>query len=236
MKERGGLAFLTAEEMGAVDREATERFGIGVRLLMENAGAAAAEVARGKLGGVIGRRVVVLVGKGNNGGDGLVAARRLSNWGARTEVVLGCERAELRDVPAEQLEVVEKLGVEVGSGTERIGKPDLLVDALLGYNAKGDPREPMAGLIRAATGSGVPILALDLPSGLDATSGEPNEPCIVASATVTFGFPKVGFLNPKARACLGELYLGDVSFPLGVYRRRPGLGSPFGNGPLVRVW
>ena len=236
MKSEGKLVYLTAEEMAEVDRAAIQEFGIDVLILMENAGVAVATLARRMLGGtVLGKRVSCLVGKGNNGGDGLVAARHLRGWGAEVAVVLGEGRAGLRDVPARQMEILEKMGVRAAGPEGKLEESDLLVDALLGYNSRGDPPELVAGLIRKANDSGVAVLAVDLPSGLDATTGDPGEPCVVATATVSFGFPKTGFLNQRARPFVGELYLADISLPAGAYRKYARPSGIFGEDSLVRV-
>jgi len=232
----GGFVYLTAEEMAEADRVAIEDFGIDVLSLMENAGVGASNLARRMLGGsVVGRGVCCLVGRGNNGGDGLVAARHLHDWGARVKVLLGGERADLRDVPAKQLGIVDKMGIPIDGPEGDFGGAELLVDALLGYGSRGSPREPVAGMIRRANGSRIPILAVDIPSGLDATTGEPNEPCVVAKATVTFGLPKTGFLNPRAMKFVGDLYVADISMPRKVYLGYPGGVIDFGKDTLVRV-
>ncbi len=229
--------FLTAEEMAEFDRIAIEDYGIDELLLMENAGVAVARVARTMLSGnVEGRKVFFLVGKGNNGGDGLVAARHLQNWGASVSLVLGGTPEELREMPAKQLSILDKIGATPsGSGMEVKGA-DLLVDALFGYNLKESPREPAAGMIRRANHSKVRILAVDIPSGLDATTGVPGDPCVLADTTVTLGLPKAGFLNPKAKRYVGELYLADLSFPGVLYRRYLQPKGLFGKDSLVRVW
>jgi hydroxyethylthiazole kinase-like uncharacterized protein yjeF len=236
LKSEGGFAYLTAEEMAEADRMTIGDFGIDVLSLMENAGVATANLARKMLGGdTSGRSVCCLVGRGNNGGDGLVAARHLHNWGALVTVVLGGERGELRDVPARQLATVDKMGIKVFGQDGDFGGAELLVDALLGYGSRGDPRDPLARLIRRANTSGTRILAVDIPSGLDATTGEPGEPCIIAKATVTFGLLKNGFLNPRSRGFVGDLYLADISLPGGIYSRysqRPGI---FARDSLVRI-
>jgi hydroxyethylthiazole kinase-like uncharacterized protein yjeF len=112
----------------------------------------------------------------------------------------------------------------------------ILLDALLGYNSKGAPREPLAGIIRRANSSGVPVLAVDVPSGLDPTSGEPRDPCIAAKATVTLALPKTGFLNPASRRFVGELYLGDVSIPAKVYADFQQTEPLFQQGQIVKIW
>jgi NAD(P)H-hydrate epimerase len=237
LKSEGGFVYLTADEMAEVDRVAIEDFGIDVLALMESAGAAAARVARQMLeGSVTGKRLTCFVGKGNNGGDGLVAARHLHNWGAKMTLVLSGDEDALREDSARQLETVRMMGVEMARGGEALPAADLCIDALLGYGSKGNPREPMASLIRQTNDSGVPVLAVDLPSGLDATSGEPGDPCILARATVTFGLPKIGFLNPKAKRVMGELYVADISLPIEVYRKYHQPMSVFDRDTLVRVW
>lgn len=223
--------------MAVADRTAVEEFGMETQVLMEHAGTRVAELVRRQLGGAEGRSVLCLIGKGNNGGDGLVAARVLADWGARVSVVLGGAEAELRELPAAQLKKVRRLGIVVSDWTEApFGDSEVLVDALLGYNSKGDPRGPVAGLIRRANGSGVPVIAVDVPSGLDSTTGIAGTPCTVARATVTFGWPKTGFLNPAARHFLGELYVADILFPQGVYARYSDDRGLFAADALVRVW
>jgi NAD(P)H-hydrate epimerase len=237
MKKEGEFVYLTAEEMAAVDREAIEDYGIDVLALMENAGVATARMAKKMLGGAVqGMGICCLVGRGNNGGDGLVAARHLHDWGADVRVVLAGERSELRDVPAKQVATADRMGIPIAGPGEGIGGAQLFVDALLGYGSKGDPREPIAGIIRRANASGVPILAVDIPSGLDATTGNPGDPTVVAKATVTFGLPKTGFLSPQARRHVGELYVADISMPSRIYASL-GVGRGlFAKEALVRVW
>ncbi len=236
LKIEGGFVYLTAEEMAESDQSAIEDYGIDVLSLMENAGSAVATLARNMLGGEMkDAKICFLIGKGNNGGDGLVAARHLRNWGAEVKVVLAGDKGELKEVPGKQLVIIEKMGISV-QGPERVfGEQDLIVDSLLGYGSTGDPRGGVAELIRRANGSQTPILAVDIPSGLDATTGEPGEPCISAGMTVTFGFPKTGFLNPNSRGYVGELYLADISLPEPIYRERSQKLGVFENSTLVRI-
>lgn len=236
MRVVGGFAYLTAAEMAGADKSAIEEFGVDVLSLMENAGVATANAARRLLGRrVSGERVVCLVGKGNNGGDGLVAARHLCNWGADVAVVLGTPRGELREAPAKQLASVEKLGIAVSGHDGSFDGASLLIDALLGYGSRGNPSGNIGELIRRANGSGMSILAVDLPSGLDATTGARGDPCVVASATVTFGLPKTGFLDPGSRENVGELYLADISLPRAVYQRLSPRAVEFPEGGLVEI-
>ena len=237
MQTKEGLAYLTAEEMAEFDRAAIEDFRIDEPLLMENAGAAVARVARMMLDGrVDGRKISCLVGKGNNGGDGLVAARHLHNWGANVNLALGGEPSELKDLPAKQLSILEKMGVGSSGPETRVSDSDLVIDALFGYNLKGNPREPAAEMIRRANSSKVRILAVDIPSGLDASTGAPGDPCVVAAVTVTLGLPKAGFLGPEARRYLGGLYVADISFPTSLYRKYSQDRRLFSEDSLFRVW
>ena len=237
LKIKGGLAYLTAEEMAEADRTAIEDYGIDVVALMENAGLSVATIARRMLGGTVeGRSICTLVGRGNNGGDGLVAARHLHNWGAVVQVVLAGDRAGLRDIPAKQAEVVDRMGIPFKGPEEDFGSVQLIIDALLGYGSRGNPREPIASVIRRANASRLPILAVDIPSGMDATTGETGEPCIEAKTTVTFGFPKTGFLNPTAQKYVGELYVADISMPRRIYGAYSQPVGVFGREALFRVW
>ena len=220
METRNGVAYTTADEMRALDRAAVEEFGLDSPTLMENAGRSTAALAEEMVGGTVsGKRIAVLVGKGNNGGDGMVAARHLHNHGAEVTIFMAAASEEFEGLAKRQLDVVTKMGVETRAHQDKFPGFDLIVDALLGYGAKGNPREPLAGMIRGANSSGVRVLAVDLPSGLDATSGEPYDPCILAAATVTMGLPKTGFLEPGARKLFGQLYVADISFPRAIYER-----------------
>ena len=149
--------------------------------------------------------------------------------------MLGGARNEIRDVPARQFDIVDKMGVESVAPGRGFGDADLLVDALLGYGSVGNPRGSIGELIRSANTSGIRTLSVDIPSGLDATTGEPGDPCVVASATLTLGLPKTGFLNPRSREFVGELYLADISMPREIYVRYPGGPVDFGGDTVKRI-
>lgn len=115
----------------------------------------------------------------------------------------------------------------------------LVVDGLIGYSLQGAPRGAAAALIRAANASGAPVLSLDVPSGIDATTGEAYEPTVRATATMTLALPKIGLGAAEARRYVGELYLADISVPPALYRRSPlGLeaGHIFAPDDVVRLW
>ncbi|MDP8962331.1 MAG: NAD(P)H-hydrate epimerase [Actinomycetota bacterium] len=210
---------VTAEQMREVDRVATQELRIELIQMMENAGRSLTDLA---ISSFRPKSVTVLAGTGGNGGGGLVAARHFANRGVISRVVLSRAEAELAEVPAHQLEILRRMGVEVHF---RPPAADLVIDALIGYSLRGDPHRRSAELIAWANQQQSPLLALDLPTGLDATTGQPATPCIRAAATLTLGLPKAGLL--KAPGLTGRLYLADISIPPAVYRR---LGIP---APLV---
>lgn len=167
---------------------------------------------------------MVLAGRGGNGGGGLTAARRLAIWGADVSVVLGAGRSAFEGVPLHQLRILDHLGVPVGDQSidmveASLQSADVILDALIGYSLRGPPREPISSLIRVANAARRPVLALDLPSGLDGDSGEPNDPTIRATATLTLALPKAGLLKPVADEWVGELFVADISVPDLVYQR-----------------
>jgi NAD(P)H-hydrate epimerase len=217
-----GVTSVSIDHMREVDRLMTKEAGISLVQMMENAGRCLATHARGMMGGDARGRLVVLAGRGGNGGGGLAAARRLAGWGASVTVVLAQSPEEMRGVPRQQLTVLEWIGIPVRMGADGISEllagADLLIDALIGYSLRGAPSGPVAALIQAANASGRPMLALDLPSGLDGDSGEASNPTIRATETLTLALPKRGLLAPAARPWVGRLHLADISVPEKVYR------------------
>jgi NAD(P)H-hydrate epimerase len=215
---------VTVAQMREVDRIMVDELHIELLQMMENAGRCLAVHTRSWLSGQLaGRQVVVLAGSGGNGGGGLVAARRLTIWGAAAAVVLGQPRSEVRGVPAHQLEILGRMGVPVWTPEQfppdALAHADAILDALIGYSLQGPPREPIASLIRAANRAHTPVIALDIPSGLDGDSGRPFDPAITAATTLTLALPKAGLLRPAAREWVGDLYLADISVPVQVYQR-----------------
>ena len=224
MRATGAIPVVTVAQMREVDRLMIEEIGVELPQMMENAGRALATHARALLGGdARGHRVIVLAGRGGNGGGGLAAARRLAIWGADVSVSLAQRRGDMRGVPAQQLAAVERLGVVVWEPADfvasRLRQVDLVLDAIIGYSLSGAPRDAAAQLIWSANDSGVPCLALDLPSGLDGDTGLASDPTIRAVATLTLALPKVGLVEPSARAWVGDLCVADISVPEVVFER-----------------
>lgn len=226
MPERLGVPAVTVEQMQEVDRLMIGEYGIALLQMMENAGRNLARLAVDVAGGVAGRTILVLVGKGNNGGGGMVAARHLSNAGSQVRVLLAGSFDQLVDVPAQQAAILRKTGIELleskATPSELLrrafGEADLVIDTLIGYSLAGAPRGEAAALIRLANASGRPVLSLDVPSGVDAGSGRAYEPSIRAVATMTLALPKTGLGTTEARERAGDLYLADIGVPPALYR------------------
>ncbi len=168
---------VTSVEMAAVDQAMVEDYGIDLIQMMENAGRALAALARDRFldGDPQGKTVVVLAGPGGNGGGVMVAGRRLHGWGATIGTVLAQEPDRFAPVPAKQLAILHRLGVEVLSSQQLAAAPDspppdLVIDGVIGYSLHGAPHGGAEALIRWSESAGAPILALDVPSGMDATS------------------------------------------------------------------
>lgn len=216
------LPALSTEQMREVDRLMIEEYRIELLQMMENAGRNLALLARQLLDGDIADRpVVVLAGRGNNGGGGLVAARHLLNWGAWVQVVLVHQPGQFQDVPGHQLQILRRMDAPLAWAEEGWELPpaDLVIDAVIGYGLRGDPRGKARDLIRLANSSVAPILSLDAPSGLDTASGQLFDPHMRAAATMTLALPKTGLLAVAAQAAVGQLYLADISVPPGLYER-----------------
>ena len=219
---------VTAPEMAALEAEAV-RHGVSLDTLMENAGLAVARFARQRLGGIAGRQVVVLVGPGNNGSDGLVAGRHLRRWGAEVTACL----LTLRPEPDPKLELARQYGVAIldladDAKMDQFGgllaRSHLVIDAVLGTGRS----RPLQGVVREALQRVANfrlldqdrplLLALDLPSGLACDTGAVDDATPPADITLALGFPKVGHLSFPGAHQVGELVVLDIGLPQAVPR------------------
>jgi hydroxyethylthiazole kinase-like uncharacterized protein yjeF len=244
LPEVRGVPSVTAAQMAEVDRITIEELHMPVDVLMENAGRQIAAAARAFLGGsVAGKRVIGLVGTGNNGGDTAVALRHMVNWGATVCAEVAAPQEQVRESTRIQLGRLLlathwRIAIVHGAwdGGPRDLEADLLLDGLLGYGARGAPRETVGKLIEAANASEVPILAADLPSGLDPESGGVPGVAIRAAATVTLALPKRGLLAAGAERCVGRLVLADIGVPHAAFVRVGVMTwNLFEQGDLLRV-
>jgi hydroxyethylthiazole kinase-like uncharacterized protein yjeF len=220
------MKILSAAEMREVDRLTTARYGIPGATLMENGGASVAEFIAQRWPKFAQRRIVVLCGKGNNGGDGFVVARHLLELGAKPEVYLFAAPDEMQGDAAANCkrwrEVSTALQSVHSSGDLQNIKPaldtaDIIVDALLGTGTHGAVEGLFAegieavnkrrGAVRSA------VVAVDIPSGLVADTGEAMGACINATCTVTFTAPKIGMILGTASEAVGDLIVRDIGSP-----------------------
>ena len=201
----------TAAESVELDRRAIEELGVPQSVLMENAGRSAAAVlvrlfARGP--------VVAVVGSGNNGGDALVLLRSLRAWGRDVHVVLAADRPTGDPLlHGWSLPVTLDTDLDEDAWADLLGGAAVVVDGVLGTGVRGAPRQRQATAIRHVNGSGRPVLALDVPSGIDATTGGVPGEAVEADVTVAFGAPKLGSLLHPARARVGRLVAVEIGFP-----------------------
>ncbi|MGA9532387.1 MAG: NAD(P)H-hydrate epimerase [Anaerolineales bacterium] len=228
MPQRINLPAVSAAEMRQIDELAESSYHIQLIQMMENAGRSLARCVRDRFlaGSAAGASLLVLAGPGGNGGGGLVATRRLHGWGAEVCVMLATSPDRLAPVSGHQLAALEPLAIPRLAATDPWPKVDAILDSLLGYSAVGAPRSPMDRMITAANGSGAPIVALDLPTGLDPNDGTAAEPTIRAAATVTLALPKTGLMTDAAAPFVGDLWLADIGLPKELYADL-GLDVPF---------
>jgi NAD(P)H-hydrate epimerase len=213
---------LSREEVRSIDARAAGELGLPTLVLMENAGRGAAEWLRPRLRASPPTRVVIPCGPGNNGGDGGVVARHLDAWGFAVRVVWFARADRIAGDAAVQRDVLARSGLDqdIWDGPLDAGRLDALfagadwvVDALLGTGLTRPVEGPLRDAIEAMNRSGRPILALDLPSGLDADAGQPLGVAVRATATATFVAPKLGFSRPGAEAFTGEVHVVEIGVP-----------------------
>ena len=215
---------LTPAEAAELDRATQER-GISADALMEAAGREVADAALRLVGGAYGRRAVVVCGKGNNGGDGLVAARYLDRAGVRTTALLlddalsgpgGDQPRPARD--DERCAVARGRAAALERELERA---DVAIDAIFGTGFRGTPAGPYAEAIEALAASSVPLVAVDIPSGVNGETGAVEGPAVRADLTVTFGAPKPGLVLLPGATYAGVVEVEPIGFPDGSDPQRP---------------
>ena len=222
---------LTPAEVSELDR-VTQAAGTPAEVLMERAGAGVARACLDLLGGGYGRRAVVVGGKGNNGGDGLVAARHLSRTGVRVVVFLLEPGEDLREPAAGNLaRLVRETDVRVrpfdpaALGRE-LARADLAIDAIFGTGFRGAPEEEWAEAIEIVNGGAAPVVAVDIASGVDGATGEAAGVAIRADLTVTFGAAKFGSVLLPGAEYAGDVRVVDIGFDEAAMPTDAGLTDP----------
>jgi NAD(P)H-hydrate epimerase len=218
----------TRDAVRRLDRLAVEEFAIPSIVLMENAARHVTDVALDGLEGIATPKVLVVCGPGNNGGDGLAAARHLHNAGLRVTVFLAGNAAQYAGDARVNLDVINRMGLRVfqmdpanpsrsmAAAADGLGATDLVIDALVGTGLSRDLNETFEKVVHAINelaADGVPVLAVDLPSGMDADTGSPRRVAVRATVTVTFAGIKEGFFALEAQPFLGEVVVADIGVP-----------------------
>ncbi len=220
---------VTSEEMRNIEKT-IEESGITLEQMMETAGLRVAELAR-KLGFI---DITIVAGKGNNGGDGLVAARYLNSWGLHVKIIL-LEKPEKESLAYRQL---ERLDIPVEMYRPGIlldsNKKSLVIDALIGFGLSGAPRGKVSSVIQEINQSGKNILSVDVPSGFNCKTGKPEDPCIKSHITITFVLPKKGMLLPENRKFIGRLFLADIGASPKIYKAL-GVDYPFKERKIIEL-
>jgi hydroxyethylthiazole kinase-like uncharacterized protein yjeF len=204
---------ISVSQAQVFDRLAQEKFGISSLILMENAGRNVAEEALKMLRGK--KKVAIVCGVGNNGGDGLVAARHLLNAGINVKVYLAGKISKLKPDPKINLNILKKMRQKVKivkylKDIKGIGKANLIVDAIFGIGLKSEVRKPISDIIRYLNQSKKPILSVDVPSGLDADTGRVLGAVVKSNRTVTFVAAKKGFSKVEGPRFCGKIIVRDI--------------------------
>ncbi len=212
----------TAEQMQELDRKAIESYRIPGILLMENAGRGATEAILSYFPDLVSKRVVIIAGKGNNGGDGFVVARHLMHRGISVKVILLTDPKSLRGDAETNYHILYRMKGEILPSPSTkdyqkvkkdVEKADLLVDAIFGTGLDAEVRGYYREVMDHLNGLHKPIVAIDIPSGLNANTGKPLGTAIRATLTVTFGLPKLGLLLSPGTNYVGDLKIVDIGFP-----------------------
>ena len=244
------MKLCTNRQMRSIDRRTIEDCGVSGYELMERAGCRVAEAANQLLGGVAGKTIAVACGKGNNGGDGFVAARYLHLWGASITCHALAGRTDVSGDAARHLERLEEAGPSPDFRPDGpLGLPDrppaLIIDALLGTGAQGPPRDPYGAAISEINLSPSPVLSVDTPSGLAPGCGYPQSrpsaewTCVLADRTLAIGLMKVDLATFPGRSWCGGVEVADIGFPdraveaEGLYLAMPERGEMAGLIPVL---
>ncbi len=227
------VASVTADQMRDVDRVAVEDVGVALLQMMENAGRILAWHAR-EVRDTPEETVLVLAGSGGNGGGGMACARHLANRDVPVHVFLASESEEVDGQAGHQLEILQEMGVAVETSPDGLTcpqEPVVVVDALIGYGLRGDVRKTGRRYVEWMNNRNGTIISLDVPSGIDATSGETQGVSVSPNRTITLALPKTGL-----RYIPGSLYLADISIPATVYERLDiGYANPFDDRDWVKL-
>jgi NAD(P)H-hydrate epimerase len=216
------MKLLKAQEMKDIDRRASEEYLIPGLILMENAGLRTLELIEEQFGRLNDLNVVVLAGKGNNGGDGLVVARHLINAGARVNIFLMVEPDKLSGDARANYLILNKMNASIyplcsEADLDRLLinllPAQIIIDAIYGIGFKGSLNDLESRVAKMANWSQAMTIAVDIPSGVEADTGKVNGEAIKADHTITFALPKIGLVFEPGRDHVGTLTVADISIP-----------------------
>lgn len=216
------MYLVTAHEMREMDRRTIESFGLPGRILMENAGGGATCVLNNYFNGPEGKKIAVLAGRGNNGGDGFVMARYLAQRGADVTVYLLSDRSAVKGDAGANLNLLDPLHIPVieipdqkhfGKHKKSMLDQHILIDAMLGTGLSSDVNGYFYNIIEFVNNSEKPVFSVDIPSGLDSDTGRPRGICIKAHTTATFAFPKIGHVLLPGASYVGNLKIVNIGIP-----------------------
>ncbi|MDY7010224.1 MAG: NAD(P)H-hydrate epimerase [Planctomycetota bacterium] len=213
---------LSRRQVRDFDRLAIEQWGVAGVVLMENAGRGATDAIEGFLGGVSGKKIAIVAGVGNNGGDGFVIARHLYLRGACTAVFIVGKTEKMTPDAATNFSILKPLEIDVhpcadeelSNLSEKLRGFELIVDALGGTGISGPLRGDLAIAVEQINAAGRPVVAIDIPTGLDCDTSDAPGPAVKASLTVTFVARKIGFDAPGASDYTGKIIVADIGVPL----------------------
>lgn len=209
---------LSRHDVRRLDAYAIEALGVPSIVLMENAGRNAADVIEQFLNGAAGRGVAVVAGTSNNGGDGFVIARHLSMRGAKVVTFVVASEDKITPDARTNLTIIRNLGLDVRPSAGRLaardlGEFDLVIDAIGGTGIQGPLRGDLAQAVEQVNLAGRPVVAIDVPTGLDCDTGSPAGLAIKAVMTITMAANKLGFASPQAAQYTGQVRVVDIGVP-----------------------
>ena len=216
------MKIATVNEMRKIDKIALEKYGIPAILLMENAGREVCQAAEELFDGLQDKKICVLAGSGNNGGDAFAAARHMANCGARVKVFFTGNAAHMTASAAQQRDIALRMDIEIMPlEMERdwdkfmvvLRFADGVIDGILGTGFTGSLREDIVRLIHCVNDSGLPVLSIDMPSGVAADTGQIGSEAVQAAVTLTLGLPKPGHFFAPGAASTGKLLVDGIGIP-----------------------
>jgi len=233
---------ITSDQMRLVDELSVDKYNILLEEMMELAGYHLMELAYAIMKKSLkNKKIVVLAGKGNNGGGGLVASRHLHNRGADISIILSAKTG-LKSAVKDRLKTLKELHLPIlhyereDESSKLLNGAHLIIDALIGYGLNSDPKYPISQIIDHVNDSRSNVLSLDVPTGIDSTEGNIYNKCVQADHTMTLALPKQGLLKENARNHVGSLYLAYIGIPGALYRELGlDIENIFQHGSIIKL-